>query len=187
MALNTICVRVRACSLFSVLDRSLTSPHFLHEKNSDLYGTNVTKRSYDELGSIDHGNCCCCVYVEFSSSSPKKFGPISPGCGCNGKRVDEIALLLKQRIMRHQQRYQSASGNVSDVDNNNSKRSTNTFQMQQDAHKALHKLNEFDTKLVSTTRNLNFADVLICADFFYRMSDALQSTNFSFSNFTSKN
>lgn len=40
-----------------------------------ICGKATSKRPYGELGSVDRGNCCCCV--GFSSA----FGEIAPGCG----------------------------------------------------------------------------------------------------------
>lgn len=59
---------------------------------SDLCGTHVSKRPYGELGSVDRGTCCCCISVESA------FGPLSPGCGCEQEKVDEIVTDLKQRM-----------------------------------------------------------------------------------------
>lgn len=59
---------------------------------SDLCGTHTSKRPYSELGSVDRGNCLCCVSVESA------IGPISPGCGCDERRVDEIVFELKHRM-----------------------------------------------------------------------------------------
>ena len=40
-----------------------------------ICGKNVAKHPYGELGSVERGNCCCCVAADSA------FGPISPGCG----------------------------------------------------------------------------------------------------------
>lgn len=58
----------------------------------DLCGKHVSKRPYGELGSVDRSTCLCCISVESA------FGPISPGCGCDTERVDEIVMELKQRM-----------------------------------------------------------------------------------------
>ncbi|GKY96153.1 hypothetical protein MPSEU_000575300 [Mayamaea pseudoterrestris] len=60
--------------------------------DDDLCGTHTSKRPYAELGSVDRGNCLCCVSVESA------LGAISPGCGCDERRVDEIVLELKHRM-----------------------------------------------------------------------------------------
>jgi hypothetical protein len=60
--------------------------------NSDLCGNHVSKRPYGELGSVDRSNCLCCVSAESA------FGPVSPGCGCDGEKVDQIVSELKQRM-----------------------------------------------------------------------------------------
>ena len=52
----------------------------------------LAKGPYAELGSVDRGSCLCCVSVESA------LGPISPGCGCDERRVDDIVLELKQRM-----------------------------------------------------------------------------------------
>ena len=59
---------------------------------SNLCGKNVAKHPYGELGSVERGNCCCCVAADSA------FGPISPGCGCDGEKVDDIVTVLKERM-----------------------------------------------------------------------------------------
>ncbi|EEC46828.1 predicted protein [Phaeodactylum tricornutum CCAP 1055/1] len=59
---------------------------------SDLCGNHVSRRPYGELGSVDRGTCLCCISVESA------FGPISPGCGCDAGKVDEIVHELKTRM-----------------------------------------------------------------------------------------
>jgi hypothetical protein len=58
----------------------------------DLCGNHVSRRPYGELGSVDRGTCLCCISVESA------FGPISPGCGCDAGKVDEIVHELKTRM-----------------------------------------------------------------------------------------
>jgi len=57
-----------------------------------LCGNHVSKRPYGELGSVDRGTCLCCVSAESA------FGPISPGCGCEEEKVDDIVNELKTRM-----------------------------------------------------------------------------------------
>lgn len=57
-----------------------------------LCGKNVAKHPYGELGSVERGNFCCCVAADSA------FGPISPGCGCDGAKVDDIVTVLKERM-----------------------------------------------------------------------------------------
>ena len=57
-----------------------------------MCGKNVAKHPYGELGSVERGNCCCCVAADSA------FGPISPGCGCDGEKVDDIVTVLKERM-----------------------------------------------------------------------------------------
>jgi hypothetical protein len=57
-----------------------------------LCGQVESKRPYGELGSVDRSNCFCCVGVESA------FGPISPGCGCEAAKVDDVVVELKGRM-----------------------------------------------------------------------------------------
>ena len=57
-----------------------------------ICGKAESKRPYGELGSVDRSNCCCCVGVNSAC------GPISPGCGCNPEKVDDIVGELKGRM-----------------------------------------------------------------------------------------
>jgi hypothetical protein len=59
---------------------------------SNLCGKDVAKHPYGELGSVGRGNCFCCV------SADSAFGPISPGCGCDSEKVDDIVTVLKERV-----------------------------------------------------------------------------------------
>ena len=54
-----------------------------------------TRRPYGELGSVDKGNCLCCVGV---SSELTKGAPINIGWGCENEAVDEIVSELKKRM-----------------------------------------------------------------------------------------
>lgn len=63
-----------------------------HIRFSDLCGVHISKRPYGELGSVDRSTCLCCVSVDSA------FGPISPGCGCDAETVDELVVLLKERM-----------------------------------------------------------------------------------------
>lgn len=93
--------------------------HVLRFLFSNLCGTNVSKRPYGELGSVDRGTCCGCVSVESA------FGPLSPGCGCEEDKVDEIVHDLKERMRRR----------------------GDTAQIQR-AEQTLERLDEVDAKLV---------------------------------------
>ena len=56
-------------------------------------GTNVQRRPYGELGSVDRGTACgCCVNVGSA------LGPISPGWNCEESLVNEIVEELKARM-----------------------------------------------------------------------------------------
>jgi hypothetical protein len=66
----------------------------LARSSRDLCGQHISRRPYGELGSVDRGNCLCCVSIVSS------FGEISPGCGCEREIVDEIVTELKQRMRR---------------------------------------------------------------------------------------
>lgn len=57
-----------------------------------LCGKNVSRRPYGELGSVDKANCCC------FQSMASNFGPITPGCGCDGEKVDFAVAELKTRM-----------------------------------------------------------------------------------------
>jgi hypothetical protein len=92
---------------------------YVYHTNSDLCGNHVSKRPYGELGSVDRGNCFCCVSV-YSS-----FGQISPGCGCDAETVDEIVTELKARMRQR----------------------GDTAQIQR-AEQTLERLDEVDAKLV---------------------------------------
>jgi hypothetical protein len=85
-----------------------------------LCGKVESKRPYGELGSVDHSNCFCCVGVESA------FGPISPGCGCEASKVDDVVVELKRRM-----RTRGDTGQI------------------QRAEQTLQRLNEVDAKLVS--------------------------------------
>ena len=87
---------------------------------SDLCGKHVSKRPYGELGSVDRSTCLCCISVDSA------FGPISPGCGCDNATVDEIVMLLKDRMRLR----------------------GDTAQIQR-AEQTLKRLDEVDAKLVS--------------------------------------
>merc|ERR1711974_471288 len=54
-----------------------------------------TRRPYGELGSVDKGNCLCCVGV---ASGLTKDQPLCPGSGCNEPFVAEIVSELKTRM-----------------------------------------------------------------------------------------
>jgi len=55
--------------------------------------TNVQRRPYGELGSVDKGTACgCCVNVTSG------LGPISPGWGCEEALVTELVEELKVRM-----------------------------------------------------------------------------------------
>ena len=54
-----------------------------------------TRRPYGELGSVDEGNCLCCVGV---TSGLTKGQPVNPGWGCNAPYVMEIVKDMKQRM-----------------------------------------------------------------------------------------
>ncbi len=58
----------------------------------NICGKNIAKHPYGELGSVERGNCCCCIAADSA------FGPISPGCGCDGEKVDDIVTVLKERM-----------------------------------------------------------------------------------------
>jgi hypothetical protein len=84
-----------------------------------LCGTNIAKHPYGELGSVGRGNCFCCV------SADSAFGPISPGCGCDGEKVDDVVTILKERVR--------ARGDTGQI---------------QRTEQTLQRLHEVDTKLV---------------------------------------
>lgn len=87
--------------------------------HSDLCGNHVSKRPYGELGSVDRSNFCCCVSAESA------FGPVSPGCGCEAEKVDEIVAELKKRMR--------SRGDTAQI---------------QRAEQTLERLDEVDAKLV---------------------------------------
>jgi hypothetical protein len=86
-----------------------------------LCGKVESKRPYGELGSVDRSNCFCCVGVESA------FGPISPGCGCEAAKVDDVVVELKGRMRTR----------------------GDTAQIQR-AEQTLQRLDEVDAKLVSS-------------------------------------
>ena len=58
-----------------------------------MCATNVQRRPYGELGSVDKGTACgCCVNVSSG------LGPIQPGMGCEEAVVNEIVEELKARM-----------------------------------------------------------------------------------------
>lgn len=100
-----------ACQIFNILTCPLTFlacvPGVLGSKKITLTPeeavleykcllcSGTSRRAYGELGSVDKGNCCCCVGL---SSDLTKGMLICPGMGCDGTYVDEIVGELKSRM-----------------------------------------------------------------------------------------
>uniref|UniRef100_A0A7S2LLC8 Uncharacterized protein n=1 Tax=Leptocylindrus danicus TaxID=163516 RepID=A0A7S2LLC8_9STRA len=57
-----------------------------------ICGKNVSRRPYGELGSVDKSSICCFQALH------SNFGPIMPGCGCDGEKVDFAVAELKKRM-----------------------------------------------------------------------------------------
>jgi len=66
---------------------------FLRKKRTICGGT-TSWRSYGELRSVDKSECCC--YAQVTSD----LGVLSPGCGCNEAKVDDIVHELKTRMAK---------------------------------------------------------------------------------------
>lgn len=73
---------------------TLEAEEAIYEWKCCLYN-GTTRRPYGELGSVDSGNCCCCVGV---ASDLTKGQPLCVGWGCDKPRVDEIVRELKLRM-----------------------------------------------------------------------------------------
>ena len=114
------CVSISDAKLVSFI---LPKESFSHtfRARSDLCGRHVSKRPYGELGSVDRGTCLCCVNADSA------FGPISPGCGCETEKVDDIVSELKARMRQR--------GDTAQINR---------------AEETLKRLDEVDAKLVSS-------------------------------------
>lgn len=97
----------------------------------------MAKHPYGELGSVERGNCCCCV------SADSAFGPISPGCGCDADKVDDIVTVLKERVR--------ARGDTAQI-----KRTEETLERLQQVDAKLVRSLEYPQTSNDTETNLNF-------------------------------
>ena len=61
-----------------------------HEHEKDCCDDSIMKVPYAQMGSVDYDKCCCCYSVN----------GMSPGCFCNGARVEEIAGELQERKVK---------------------------------------------------------------------------------------
>uniref|UniRef100_A0A7S4B582 Uncharacterized protein n=1 Tax=Chrysotila carterae TaxID=13221 RepID=A0A7S4B582_CHRCT len=89
------CAAITIVGLLSLCDeqRLVLEPEEAVLTKKTLCDTNVQRRPYGELGSVDKATSCgCCAAVS------SNLGPISPGFGCEAELVDEIVEELKKRM-----------------------------------------------------------------------------------------
>ena len=94
----------------------------------NLCGKSESKRPYGELGSVQQSTCCCCV------SMTSSFGEISPGCGCQHSKVEELVEELKAR--------QRTRGDTAQI---------------QRTEQTLERLDQMETKLDLIMQHLNIS------------------------------